>query len=437
MLWLRPLYPEVRDWDELKQVSGLQPGHFDLDLPMLRLWIDGAKVVPDLLEILCHIGTAQSLDRNIGPIWRIPGDNPYFMEALCVLDHLICQQPTSDQHHMMISLICQDLELEPSPDFADYFNTERLQAITELEDPCLRLFTSALAGLSNTIYHVSFIDFLTPRNKLWTRIAEYLLFRYRSTTSSAMLQLKASIWPKFTITNDDLILRASRDPELLAQLERVFSYATACPQHLDSPGHLLLHMFNPVVLCEFSSDIVLLSGIPLKGRNLHVLLTLLVFPDALDPLHFKIITQYFDIQCRNQLSHIAIMAKGSQSGFLSLLWDLSTKVLRTRCSPEHLATFLTCINQAMNLSSDSRATYIMRPLAGRVLHMLDAMLSDNDYDPIEQDIISKESNRVWKLMMNELASRTVFGGCNSRILVCAHSRNCDSPGVGWLLAYVE
>ncbi|KIM25053.1 hypothetical protein M408DRAFT_316562 [Serendipita vermifera MAFF 305830] len=335
MLWLRPLYPEVRDWDELKQVSGLQPGHFDLDLPMLRLWIDGAKVVPDLLEILCHIGTAQSLDRNIGPIWRIPGDNPYFMEALCVLDHLICQQPTSDQHHMMISLICQDLELEPSPDFADYFNTERLQAITELEDPCLRLFTSALAGLSNTIYHVSFIDFLTPRNKLWTRIAEYLLFRYRSTTSSAMLQLKASIWPKFTITNDDLILRASRDPELL---------------------------------------------------------------------------------CRNQLSHIAIMAKGSQSGFLSLLWDLSTKVLRTRCSPEHLATFLTCINQAMNLSSDSRATYIMRPLAGRVLHMLDAMLSDNDYDPIEQDIISKESNRVWKLMMNELASRTVFGGCNSRIL---------------------
>lgn len=214
-------------------------------------------------------------------------------------------------------------------------------------------------------------------------------------------------------------------------------YAAPCRQHLDGPGHLLLHMFNPIPLCKFSSEVILLTGVSLRGRKLHVLLMLMLRPDALEAHQFPDLSRHFDANCMIQLTNMANIVRCSQSSLLGLLWDLSTKILRNRCAPEHFAAFITCINQAMKLQYDHQSTFIMLPLANRVMHMLDAMLSDNDYNLAEQNIVEIEVKKVWILLTSALASRVVFGGYNRRVLICARSQDSSCPAERWLPIHVN
>lgn len=224
MHWLRPLYPIIRDWKGLKLVAGLGYGKFNLDLPILRNWIEGSEVIPDLLEILQHMAIAQGEDPSIGPLWWFTSADPNFIEALIVIDKLISEEVTSEQHYMMITLLCQDLELSSQYELISYFTLERLRVVDKLVDPCLRLLASALAGLENVVYYVSYPDFMGSRKKSWRRIAEHLLSQYSRYISPAMLQLKASLWPQLAILDNDFVQQASREPRLLVSLISTGNY---------------------------------------------------------------------------------------------------------------------------------------------------------------------------------------------------------------------
>lgn len=218
MLWIRPTNPTIRNWDYLMQ----QPESINGDIVTRMDWVAEADRIPHIKEILGHLATAQSKDPSMGPLWRTTKakqiNDPHFVEALETFDVLMQQNCTSADHLAMISLVCQDLEIEQRPNFTNYFTLRRLESISRLSDPCLKVLANCARG-------IKYITSINPseydndkRRDSWDRVGQFLLRQYTNNQQIPVLRLQASLWPML-YGQKWLYKRALEQPDFFVRLD--------------------------------------------------------------------------------------------------------------------------------------------------------------------------------------------------------------------------
>jgi hypothetical protein len=213
MLWLRPSNPVPRDWDYLREMHPLGTW-----IDEMSDWITNAESVPHILEILRHLAEAQRIDPAVGPLWRTTVNDevkdPHFIEALQTFDQLMGMDCTDDDHCMLVNLVCQDLELEPNPDFDHYFTPSRLDTLALLKDHCLRVLVTCARGpdfLSPVTVPEAYGE---PRRESLKRVTKFVYKRFSAIDSPAALQLQASLWPmalETTVLEEGIYHNAMQD----------------------------------------------------------------------------------------------------------------------------------------------------------------------------------------------------------------------------------
>jgi hypothetical protein len=218
MLWLRPSNPVPRRWETIQK----RHGPVDQWDPVIIVnWLQSAELHPHIMEILRHLVNAQAGDPSVGSLWRTTATNgvndPHFVEALQMFDRLMTDECSASDHCMMVRLVCQELESEDSPSFEDYFTLQRLNAIHQLHDPCLRLLANCARGSKFLDSVVLAEDYHTRRKDSLDLIEGYLLTSYPEGDSSETLELKAALWPTFS-GQGNLYSKALERPSLFVSL---------------------------------------------------------------------------------------------------------------------------------------------------------------------------------------------------------------------------
>jgi hypothetical protein len=179
-------------------------------------WITYADKVPGILEVLRHL--AEPSNQAIGHLWQespaSSDQDPHILEALQMFDRLISIGCPPEEHHTLITAVCQDLEVDQSGTLPDYFTEGRLQAFAKLRDPRLRLLTACARGAGHSDALVPVLESMESLKDSCARVEEYLFRCYASKFSPYVLQLQASLWHLYTGA-DEICKRALKEPQVL------------------------------------------------------------------------------------------------------------------------------------------------------------------------------------------------------------------------------
>ena len=151
MFWLRPSNPSLSSLRDLGYKHGIYRPSSELRSLIAMHTIEQVDGLLHIFEVLQRLADVQADDPNtVGPLWRavLPNgrNDPQFGEALGTFDTLIRRGCTVEQHCVLISLVCQDLELELVPEFEGYFTVERVGCLERVDDPCLRFLVAWVCG---------------------------------------------------------------------------------------------------------------------------------------------------------------------------------------------------------------------------------------------------------------------------------------------------
>lgn len=173
---------------------------FEKNKTALMRWITDLFLddIPHILEILQHLSAAQAGEPEIGSLWRDgslqPEDISHLNFALRLFNWLIEEGVTTEQHRVLVDLICRDLELEP-PEVYTRSDTSFLLELAKHLEPCLRFLGEHVGGGSPDPLGSPFKESMHLHPESWARIAEYVMTSYGSTETPHSLRLQASLWP--------------------------------------------------------------------------------------------------------------------------------------------------------------------------------------------------------------------------------------------------
>jgi hypothetical protein len=193
MLWLWPSNPVSRNWEAFGDPYGKMD---QWDPAIIMDWISRVDGLPYIAEILQTLAITQTNYPEVGPLWRATdqgeGRDPHFVEALLTFDRLMGAECTPSDHRTMIDLVCQDLELDRSPELDDFYFTEsRVYSLSQLSDYCLQ----ALAHCARDVDFPRSMsvpeEYKDQRLSSLGRVADHV---FRKTPTPAALTLQASFW---------------------------------------------------------------------------------------------------------------------------------------------------------------------------------------------------------------------------------------------------
>ena len=421
LLWLRISNPVPRDWDYLMQRSMTSPTDITTN------WITQVDRLPGINEILRNLATAQSNTPDIGPLWRTTIsqeiNDPHFVQALETFDAIIQQGCTPADHLAMISLICQDLELDPRPDFTDYFNPQRLASLSRLNDPCLRVLADCARGVNfMTPVPVSEAD-STQRRDSWDRVERFLFRQYPNTTLSPVLQLQASLWPMF-YGQKELYKRALEEPTCFVSytfdfivhansrqehLRSVFRFPVACAGCLDGPGHLLFHILDVTFPRSYLPSKIALVPSPAVTSSItrtSGLQMILYTGSAESSLRLDEFFERADKTSLQFLDEMLRSASHSQYQILAMAWNATSTLLQKATGhPAEVEVIIQAIRRALDLPYQPESTSIFSPLSSRMLEVRELCLNEGKGSYIQRDRVSREATEISRLLLNHLRSR--------------------------------
>jgi Family of unknown function (DUF6535) len=454
LLWLRPSYPSIRNWNHLMAHS---EQNIPLDPILITDWIKGADQIPHILEILQHLAMAQVNDTSIGPLWRgtVPNqyNDPHFLEALQTFDNLMGGNCTPDDHLKMIDWVCQDLEMAPSPDFNDYFN-ERRDYFAHLRDPCLQTLATCACGADVIRPVVNYGPYSDKSRSSWDRIEQHLLKMYPDSHSPVILQLRAKLWPMYSLQRN-VYIEAMTDPATLVSsncpifgkitneqqlyLQRLFQYPINCGRCLDGPGHLLFHLLDAAEPRKLGWELIPFIDAPLNGRTMEVAPIVFCwwYADADLPLPLKGLLG--DGPCLGELEKMFNSIKSSEHQLLTFIWNVSTsfededKYVFT----EDLAAVLAGVRRALQLPPQPESINVLGALSLSISNLLERVQAEEYRASDERRMVSEAADITVNLLRSHVVHRAILGGRNNYILSCARATNSVQPAAGWLAPYVD
>ncbi|KIM31689.1 hypothetical protein M408DRAFT_20917 [Serendipita vermifera MAFF 305830] len=407
---------------------------FDWNTTMIMRGTDQRHPNPYIHEIFHHLAHAQATQVDIGSLW---GDNGSFLdrrlvETLPIFDDLISRDVTPAQHCTLIDLICRDIELHP-PERLTGAIVFQLSEI-DPKDPCLAFLTAYACGVHDQCIRFLPAEGQNAWEQSWLRIVSFITMQEEDSRSPSLLQLKAALWPMISRDSHELRNRAIRESRALVQLQRIFEYPVRCPNHHDHDGHILLDMFEGTqshTIVYFPTNMEKFTKVPLKGRQIHILLALLLLPDyrLTDPVEFGI-----NEECWPIILGICGSVKTSQLLFLSLLCDFDFSYFFW--VREDMAAFSICIHKSLDLPLDQAAV----PVAQTFVRRLDAFVEDTFIDWNRNDLINTSVHELEVAvcrLKTHLASVLIHGTHNKRMLFCARAHDGWSPATGWLPTYID
>ncbi|KIM31626.1 hypothetical protein M408DRAFT_317866 [Serendipita vermifera MAFF 305830] len=402
---------------------------FDGNMTDIVYGIDERHPNPYIHEIFHHLAHAQATQDDIGSLWR---NNASFLGrmlygTLKTFDDLISRGVNPTQHCTLIDLICRDIELR-SPDRHTVLRLSEL----DLKDPCLALLTAYAGGV-----HEQCIRFLPAGGKnaweqSWLRIASFVIKQEEDSRSPSLLQLKAALWPMTPRDSHEFRHRVTDSSRALAQLQRIFEYPVRCSNHYDHEGHILFHIYEGVrshSIVDFPINMEIFTKVPLKNRQIRLLLALLVLPDCrlTDRTEF-----YISEECWPIILGICGTIKTSQLSFLSILCAFNN----VSACREDVVAFSICIHKSLDLALDQAAVPVVQSLVRRLdgfRELFVTRLEVSDLTIIAADEFDVALNRL----NTHLASVLIHGMSNKRMLSCARASEGWSPATGWLPFHVD
>lgn len=358
--------------------------------------------------------------------------------VLSMFDRFIEEGVTPTQHLTLVTLICQDLEIGPSDAFDGYFTDSVLDTLRSLKDPCLHFLGSFITGMDAQA--VALATNMRTWKESWIRIAIHVM-KHPVSRSQYLLKYQASIWPMIGSREEGFPSGMYRDPESLSHLIRIFGYNVPCSHHLDGEAHILLHLFDKIPSLIIWFDKPAQTSIPLSGRTMNALLTLLVAPNGFHQPAVDALLVHMDRKCLIQLFDIIETVKLSQFALLSILTDICVRLLddddrHIICSEEPAAIAL-CVERALKLPQDYRSVTVIQSLIQRIWKVEGRMQYRRVRTPSENASASAETAAAVAHLLAHLARISVYGSRNSSKLSCARSGGNASPAVGWLPIYCD
>jgi hypothetical protein len=217
----------------------------------------------------------------------------------------------------------------------------------------------------------------------------------------------------------------------------MFEYPIPCPQHRNSDGHVLFHIFESYDDTTFSVDMTLSTKIPIGERSIHVPLAMMVIPENRYSSLSAWLRRNSHEKCLVMALEIVRELRASQYSMLAFLSDLPAQLIardedgRTICSEELAGLSIGVIN-ALDLPGDLRVAPLIPDVVSGILQVKELMYHRQYRPEWENAAADKEATIAINRLMTHLASMRIFGGRNSQILVCARNRESHSPAVGCL-----
>jgi len=191
-------------------------GLCDAEKIQLFIYADKKRCIT---EILSSLVVAQEKHPDIGPLWHVTTPDAVYevlFEAIRTFDRMIFHGVTQEEHHMLIALVCQHLELTPRVVVGDYLTVDGFQVLDGLQDPCLRLLAKSLAPENDEWSYIPFVNTTGLLQGSWIRIAEHMMKYHKDANSPSLLRLKASAWPAIADRAAGLCDDAPGSPQILA-----------------------------------------------------------------------------------------------------------------------------------------------------------------------------------------------------------------------------
>ena len=192
---------------DLRQVQGME-AFFNENRYRIVDWIRDTSNIPHIFENLGYLAHAQAEQPDIGSLWRTNKKHAFFLTRafkafdmlIIALDKPIPGSITQEQHLVLVTLICQDTELEKIGIFKDFHSVESsLSSIDDngdddddhvsFHDPSLQFLFDLTAGFDTTLPNDTSLF-----QDSWARIAQYLMKYYRGTESPYILKMQAFAW---------------------------------------------------------------------------------------------------------------------------------------------------------------------------------------------------------------------------------------------------
>jgi hypothetical protein len=180
-----------------------------------------------------------------------------------------------------------------------------------------------------------------------------------------------------------------------------------------------------------------LTTVPLKGRYLDVLLSLLVLRDDQEDASSTILPHETHERVISHVLEMCRTVKASQSSLLETTRGVLARHLQSYIRTEDVAALLICINKALDLPCEQPGTAQIRALADLVLQTRQAVgkMWKNNSSLEEKRSAALEADQTVKRLKSHLIRMPICGGQNRRMLFCAHSRDGRVPALGWMGPY--
>ena len=220
-------------------------------------------------------------------------------------------------------------------------------------------------------------------------------------------------------------------------MQRIFECPIECPDHYDTEGHILFHILANIGYLEFPTSYPAFEAVPLKGRSVEVVATLLILSDEPGEIPPLDIGRPVDERCLKILLAAFKRVTMSQFAMLACLYSSCSRILSMGVGTEDLAVLSICALKALDLPRDDRTIPIIRPVIGQILRIRDAMIENSSRGTEETENASVVGMKCVDRLNTHLAATFIFGEQNRRVLSCARSAETFSPAVGWLVEYVD
>lgn len=439
MLWLRPSNPALMALRDLGYKHGMYKRTKELARMVPMHWISSMEKLPDVSLFESLSRAQRACPRGVGPLWRavLPNqiNDPQFVEALGSFDSLIAQGCTPNQHLTLVRLVCQDIQLDPSPDFKDYFTPERAYVLTQIKDPCLMFLAQWVQGVEDVM--MPFERKENPLAPSWTRIEIFVFDQHEASTPESVASRQASLWPAFS-GQEDFCERALSEPDILSHIQRIFRHPVHCPSCHDGPGHLLFHLLNVSTYYVAVLDLVLFKGT--LEMNIHLTdVTLVMLSHWLTPNPITLMSMFEDAH-EEHVEQVTAMLRDietSQVQYLTFLWNLCRRYRASWADSEEIAVVLACIERALELSDEDASVVILEPLASCLTDLRDRMLLHGTRRLEQARRVSVEVGRLCLELRSRVARRIVYGRMSRRLVSCVRGEGEGGYGYQGCIPFLD
>jgi hypothetical protein len=216
-------------------------------------------------------------------------------------------------------------------------------------------------------------------------------------------------------------------------LQRIFRYPVPCHGCFDGPDHLVSHLLNqrdPVVVTQ---DLTLLGEIPLIGRHLAITLSVIGTLSSGEIPSLAIFLPEVDRYIVRGLEDHMNEILRSQFHPPTMVWNTIEMVwLKV---PESVAAVLVGLQKALQLPPDGHSTVLLAPLSLVIRELSDHMLAARYRSLAEREFVAEQASITSRLLLTNLAVRSIFGRYNCNRVSCARAMGDVQPAAGWLPLY--